>query len=126
MPQYLSIGELFCQLVHQFGHCLSLFFGAVVLRLALGINAADVADMNAIVIVPLHPVAGFRDRPVLNYLAIPFNDEMVTRRTPVQHLFMVSVNAVCRGRYVAGGGVQNDVVNWSHLQMGLVEQRQIR
>jgi hypothetical protein len=39
---------------------------------------------------------------------------------------MVSVNAVCRGRYVAGGGVQNDVVNWSHLQMGLVEQRQIR
>jgi hypothetical protein len=27
---------------------------------------------------------------------------------------MVAVNAVCRGRYVAGRGVQNDVVNWSH------------
>jgi hypothetical protein len=27
---------------------------------------------------------------------------------------MVSVNAVSRGRYVAGCGVQNDVVNWSH------------
>jgi hypothetical protein len=27
---------------------------------------------------------------------------------------MVSVNAVSRGRYVAGRSVQNDVVNWSH------------
>jgi hypothetical protein len=31
-----------------------------------------------------------------------------------------------RGICVAGGSVQNDVVNWSHLQMGLVEQPQIR
>jgi hypothetical protein len=34
---------------------------------------------------------------------------------------MVAVNAVRRGRYVAGRCVQNYVVNWSHLQMGLVE-----
>jgi hypothetical protein len=33
---------------------------------------------------------------------------------------MIAVNAVSRGRYVAGRGVQNDVVNWSHLQMGLL------
>ena len=82
--------------------------------------------MNAIVVVALYPVRGLFNRPVVNYLAIPFNDEMVAGRTPVQHLFMIAVNAVSRGRYVAGRGVQNDVVNWSHLQMGLVEQRQIR
>jgi hypothetical protein len=45
---------------------------------------------------------------------------MIARRLPVQYLFMVSVNAVSRGRYVAGRGVQNDVVNWSHLSVGLV------
>jgi hypothetical protein len=27
---------------------------------------------------------------------------------------MIAVNAVCRGRYVAGRGVQNNMVNWSH------------
>jgi hypothetical protein len=74
--------------------------------------------MNAIVVVALHPVAGLFNWPVVNYFAITFNDEMVTGRTPVQYLFMVSVNAVSRGRYVAGRSVQNDVVNLSHLQMG--------
>jgi hypothetical protein len=34
---------------------------------------------------------------------------------------MIAVNAFSGCRYVAGRGVQNDVVNWSHLQMGLVE-----
>ena len=77
MPQYFSIGKLFCKPVHQFGHCLALFFRAVILRLAVGINATNVADLNAIVIVPLRPVAGFGDWPVLNYSAVPFNDEMV-------------------------------------------------
>ena len=70
--------------------------------------------MNAVVVVALYPVGGFGDWPVVNYLAVPFNDEMVTGRTPVQYLFMIAVNAVSRGRYVAGRGVQNDVVNWSH------------
>ncbi len=91
-----------------------LFFGSVVGRLAFRINAANVANMNAIVVVALYPVGGLFNWPVVNYLAVPFNDKMITGRTPVQHLFMVAVNAVCRGRYVAGRGVQNDVVNWSH------------
>ncbi len=91
-----------------------LFFGSVVGRLALGINAANVADMNAVVVMALYPVGGLFDWPVVNYLAVPFNDEMVAGRTPVQHLFMIAVNAVCRGRYVAGRGVQNNMVNWSH------------
>ena len=91
-----------------------LFFSTVVGRLAVCINATNVADMNAVVVVALYPVGGLFDWPVVNYLAVPFNDKMVAGRTPVQHLFMVSVNAVSRGRYVAGCGVQNDVVNWSH------------
>lgn len=91
-----------------------LFFGSVVGRLTFFINAANVADMNAVVVVALYPVGGLFNRPIVNYLTVPFNDEMITGRTPVQHLFMVSVNAVSRGRYVAGRGVQNDVVNWSH------------
>jgi hypothetical protein len=33
---------------------------------------------------------------------------------------VVAVNAVSRGRYCAGGRVQYNVVNWSHLQMGLL------
>ena len=77
MAQYLSIGKLFCKFVNQFGHCLALFFRAVVGRLAFFINAADVADVNAIVVMPFHPVAGFGDWPVVNDFAIPFNDEMV-------------------------------------------------
>jgi len=93
---------------------LLLFFGTVVGRLTLGINAANVANMNAIVVVALYPVGRLFNWPVVNYLAVPFNDEMITRRFPVQHLFMIAVNAVSRGRYVAGCGVQNDVVNWSH------------
>ena len=91
-----------------------LFFSAVVGRLTLGINAANVANMNAVVVMALYPVGGLFNWPVVNYLAVPFNDKMVTGRLPVQYLFMVSVNAVSRGRYVAGRGVQNDVVNWSH------------
>jgi len=93
---------------------LLLFFGTVVGRLTIRINAANVADMNAIVVMALYSVGGLFNWPVVNYFAITFNDKMVTGRTPVQHLFMVSVNAVSRGRYVAGRGVQNDVVNWSH------------
>lgn len=91
-----------------------LFFSTVVGRLTLGINAANVAYMNAIVVMALYPVGGLFNWPVVNYLAVPFNDEMITGRTPVQNLFMVAVNAVSRGRYVAGRGVQNNVVNWSH------------
>ena len=77
MAQYFSIGKLFCKPVHQFGHCLALFFGAVVLRLAVGINATNVADVDAIVIMPLRPIAGFGNWPVVNDCAVPFNDEMV-------------------------------------------------
>ena len=88
---------------------------------ALLINAANITDVDAVVVVPLHPVAWFGNRPVFNYLAVPFNDKVVAGGLPVQHFFVVAVNAVCRCRYCAGGRVQNDVVNWSHLQMGLVE-----
>ncbi len=120
MAQYVSLGKLLGQPVHKFSHCVLLLRCAIVHRLATCINATNVTDVDAVMVVPFHPVAGFRDWPVLNHLAVPFNDKMITGRLPVQHLFMVSVNAVCRGRYVAGRGVQNDVVNWSHLQMGLL------
>ena len=79
MPQNLSIWKLFRQPVHKFGHCLALFFGAVVLRLAFFINATNVADVNAIVVVPFRPVAGFGNWPVVNDCAVTFNDEMVAR-----------------------------------------------
>ena len=121
MPQHLSIGKLFRKPVHQFSHCLALFFRAVVLRLAFVINPTNVTDVDAIMVMPFHPVAGFNNRPVVNDCAVPFNDKMVAGSTPVQHLSVIAVNAVSRGRYVAGCGVQYDLVNWSHLQMGLVE-----
>jgi hypothetical protein len=34
--------------------------------------------------------------------------------------FVIAVNAVSRGRYCAGGRVQYNVVNWSHLLVVLV------
>ena len=77
MAQYFSIGKLFRKPVHQFSHCLALFFGAVILRLAVGINATNVADVDAIVIMPLRPVAGFGNRQVVNDCAVTFNDEMI-------------------------------------------------
>ena len=77
MAQYFSIGELLGQPVHKFGHCLALFFRAVVLRLAVGINTANVTDVDAVVIVPFRPVAGFGDWPVFNDCAVTFNDKMV-------------------------------------------------
>ena len=46
-------------------------------KLALGINATNVTDVNAVVVVPLRPVGWFGNRPVLNYLAVTFNDKMV-------------------------------------------------
>ena len=96
-----------------------LFLRAVVGRLTLRINAAYVADVNAVVVVAFHAVGYFFNWPIVNYLAVPFDDEMVTGRTPVKHLTVVSVNAVSRCLYVAGCCVQNDVVNWSHCQMGV-------
>ena len=105
MAQYVSLGKLFCKFVHKFGHCRLLLRCAVVYRLAFLINATNVTDVDAIMVVPFHPVAGFRDRPVVNYFAVPFNDKMIARRLPVQHLFVIAVNAVSRGRYCAGRGV---------------------
>ena len=60
-----------------------LFFRAVVGRLALRINATNVADMNAVMVVAFYPVAGLFNWPVVHNLAVPFNDEMVAGRTPV-------------------------------------------
>ena len=60
-----------------------LFLSAVVGRLSLRINAANVADMNAVMVVAFYPVACLFNRPVIHDLAVPFDDEMVTGRTPV-------------------------------------------
>ena len=95
-----------------------MFLGAVVGRLALRINAANVADMNAVVVMPFYPVAGLFNWPVVHYLAVPFNDKVIAGRTPIKHLLMIAVNAVSRCLYAARCGVQYDVVNWSHGQMG--------
>ena len=92
-----------------------LFLSAVVGRLSLRINAANVADMNAIVVVAFHAVGCLFNWPVVHYLAVTFNNEMIAGRTPVKHLLMIAVYAVGRCRYVAGCRVQNYVVNWSHL-----------
>ena len=71
--------------------------------------------MNAIVVVAFHAVGCLFNWPVVHYLAVTFNNEMIAGRTPVKHLLMIAVYAVGRCRYVAGCRVQNYVVNWSHL-----------
>ena len=109
-------GVLFHQVLHQLEEGEALGFGAGVGGVAIGIEAADISDANALGVVAFGMCAGFFYRTASVDAAVRVDDVMIADVAPAEGT-VVAADALNGADSIGtrGGAMDDDFGDWAHF-----------